>query len=87
MSIFFRQTSTPEKQSPSLKRSMSNMDMMEAVQSAFSMEGHKVEKLSVSVNNLSRLKTNNTNLINGFYFVRKSELQLPVSYVPGAHTV
>ena len=50
----------------SLQRSLSHMDMMESVQPVFTMQGP-----SGSVDNISRLRNNNTNLINGFYKVNR----------------
>ena len=53
-----------EAHPPCLKRSLSHLDMVEPVQPVFTMQGP-----SGSVNNISRLRNNNTNLINGFYKV------------------
>ena len=65
---YFRQAVSPsaEEHPPSLKRSLSHMDMVEPVQPVFTIQGP-----SGSVNNISRLRNNNTNLINGFYKVNK----------------
>ena len=57
-------SSSAKEHPPSLKRSLSHMDMVESVQPIFTMQGP-----SGSVNKISRLR--NTNLINGFYKVNK----------------
>ena len=63
---YSRQALSPsaEEQPPFLKRSLSHMDIVESIQPVFTMQGP-----SGSVNNISRLRNNNTNLINGFYKV------------------
>jgi hypothetical protein len=50
-----------------MQRSLFHMDMVEPVRPVFSMQGP-----SGSVNNISRLRNNNTNLINGFYKVNNN---------------
>ena len=64
--------------SPSLKRSLSHMDMVESVQPVFTMQGP-----SGSVNNISRLR-NNTNFINGFYKVNNNLTNHHDFVFPGA---
>ena len=58
------------------------MNVMEPVEPVFAMQA--AEKLSMSVQNISRMKYKNTNLINGFYSVRDNEVKCIMSFAPGA---
>ena len=71
----FRQAlfALPDKKSSILKRSMSHMDVMENVEPVFQMQAISCKTTSDSVDNISRLRNSNTNLINGYYSVSEHQ--------------